>query len=291
MTAPRRPVLRWHGGKWRLAPWIVECMPPHRIYVEPYGGAASVLLRKQRAPSEIYNDLDDDVVNLFQVLRGPDADALVDALRLTPFARSEFVIAQDEADDPVERARRLVVRSYMGFGSDSATINGNTGFRAQSPKSNRSPERDWQNYPDSLLRVIDRLRGVVIESRPALDVMRRHDSASTLHYVDPPYLPETRSAKARRGGLPYHAYRHELTVEDHAELLDMLDGLEGRVILSGYPSDLYDQALARWWRVERDALADGARARTEVLWMNYDPSPDLFPDRRISAEPMQGGVA
>src|SRR5688500_1471666 len=111
----RRPVLRWHGGKWRLAPWIIGHFPQHRIYVEPFGGAASVLLRKPRSYAEIYNELDGEVVNLFRVLRSADAHELVRRLELTPFARDEFVGAHDDTDDPIEAARQLVVRSFMGF--------------------------------------------------------------------------------------------------------------------------------------------------------------------------------
>jgi DNA adenine methylase len=268
VSAPTRPLLRWHGGKWRLAPWIIGHFPAHRIYVEPFGGAASVLLRKPRASSEIYNDLDDDVVNLFAVLRGGRAAEFLRMLRLTPFARSEFELSYEATDDPLERARRLVIRSYMGFGSDSAHTTGNTGFRVQSPRSNRSPEGDWANYPDKLNDAIDRLRGVAIECRPASQIIGRHDSAETLFYVDPPYLPETRSTKSRKGGAKYHAYRHELDETGHADLLDQLRGLAGMVVLSGYPAPFYDDALVGWERVERKALADGARERTEVLWLN-----------------------
>src|SRR5690606_19105648 len=118
MTQPRRPVLRWHGGKWLLAPWIIEHFPAHRVYVEPFGGAGSVLMRKPRTYAEIWNDLDGEVVNIFRVLRSPDANRLVDALRLTPFSRQEFTGAYEPSSDPVERARRLVIRSFMGFGSN-----------------------------------------------------------------------------------------------------------------------------------------------------------------------------
>jgi len=118
MNTVSRPVLCWHGGKFRLAPWVIAHLPPHRIYVEPFGGAASVLLRKPRAYAEVYNDLDGDVVNLFRVLRDAQAGArLIAQLQLTPFAREEFLAAYEPADDPVERARRLVARSFMAFGT------------------------------------------------------------------------------------------------------------------------------------------------------------------------------
>ena len=267
--APSRPVLRWHGGKWILAPWIISHFPDHRVYVEPFGGAASVLLRKERSYAEVYSDLDGEAVNLFRVLRDEaSAHRLREMLRLTPFARTEFedAVAGTGSDDPIEKARRLIVRSYMGFGADAHQ--NNSGFRSNSNRSGTSPAHDWANYPDAMDAFVERLQGVVVECRPATKVMEQHDGTDTLHYVDPPYLPETRSTKAMRGGLRYHAYAHEMTDDDHRELLGFLKSLAGMVVLSGYPSALYDDALSGWERAERRALADGARERTEVLWLN-----------------------
>lgn len=265
---PERPVLRWHGGKWMLAPWIIDHLPAHRVYVEPFGGAASVLLRKPRSYAEVYNDLDASVVNLFRVLRSERATELVEALRLTPFSRDEFMLAYKEADDEVEGARRLIVRSFMGFGSNSHARS--TGFRANSTRSGTTPAHDWRNYPDALLAAIERLRGVIIESRDAKEVMAAHDSEGTLHYVDPPYVTSTRAD-------PKKGYAVELSDDDHRDLLGFLKTLRGKVVLSGYPHPLYDEHLSGWQRIERPALADGARARTEVLWKNPAASkPTLF---------------
>jgi DNA adenine methylase len=265
---PTRPVLRWHGGKWRLAPWIVQHFPAHRLYTEVFGGAASVLLRKPRSYAEIYNDLDDDVVGLFRVLRSERAPELLAALRATPFARVEFELAYEISGDPLEEARRLVIRSFMGFGSDGFNREVTTGFRANAHRSGTTPAADWANLPDALAFSVERLRGVVIEHRDASAVLAQHDGPDSLHYVDPPYLPATRSAKSRRTGERYHAYRHELTEADHTRLLQVLLGLKGMVVLSGYPAPSYDEALLGWTRVERATHADGARARTEVLWIN-----------------------
>lgn len=286
-----RPLLRWHGGKWKLAPWIIEHFPPHRIYVEPFGGAASVLLRKRRSYAEIYNDLDAEVVNLFRVLRDPEqASALLRDLELTPFAREEFKVSYERSDDPVERARRLIILSFMGFGSNAHAMGGadrrgrTTGFRANSSRSGTTPAQDWRNYPDALPALIDRLRGVVIESRDAVEVMLQHDNPSTLHYVDPPYLPETR-APSNKYDLKYRMYRHELDVEGHHRLLEALCGLTGHVVLSGYPSALYDAALTGWHRFERAAYADGARRRTEVLWLNPRAADTLSAPKLPLTEP------
>lgn len=285
---PSRPALRWHGGKWLLAPWIIQQFAPHRVYVEPFGGAASVLVRKPRAYAEVYNDLDSEVVTLFRVLQHPAGTArLLAMLEVTPYSRDEFELAYEVATDPIEIARRLIIRSFMGFGSTAFNSAVKTGFRADSNKLGTTPAHDWVSYPDGLRAIARRFAGVVIEQRPAIKVMVAHDSPDTLHYVDPPYLPETRSAKSRRGGERYHCYRHELTAADHVELLAALRELRGMVILSGYPAPLYDAALPGWRRIERAALADGARDRIEVLWMN--PAAAAASDHR--SVPLLAGLA
>ena len=263
-VSPNRPILRYHGGKWRLAPWIISHFPKHRIYVEPYGGAASVLLRKPRSYSEVYNDLDDEIVGLFRVLRSARGSDLVESIRSTPFARTEFQGSYEPTDDDMERARRLVIRSFMGFGSDSHNANLKTGFRHNASRTHTTPATDWRNLPASIDRIRDRLQGVVIECRPGRELIERYDSADTLFYCDPPYLPSTRYTRRPSET----AYVHEMAEQDHADMLELLKALAGAVILSGYPSELYDKSLEGWTRVERAALADGARRRTEVLWLN-----------------------
>jgi DNA adenine methylase len=268
MTAPPRPALRYMGGKWRLAPSITRHFPPHKIYVEPFGGGGSVLLRKARSYAEIYNDLDEEVVALFRVLRDrTQAAELARLVSLTPFARDEFNLTYKVADEPIEAARRLLARSFMGYGSTAVALRRRTGFRADSNRSGTTPAIDWTNMPAAILAVAERMQGVVIENRPALSVMARFDQPDTLIYADPPYLHETRSRKRIRGALE-HAYKHEMTEVDHAELLAWLRQCQSMVVLSGYPSQIYDDALSEWQRVTLPALADGARARTEVLWVS-----------------------
>lgn len=259
------PALRYHGAKFRLAPWVQRFFPPHACYVEPFGGAAGVLLQKPRAYAEVYNDLDGDIVNFFRVLRDPVLCAqLVDACQLTPYARAEFELAFKPTDNQVERARRTAVRAAMGFGSASAT-KGTCGFRTDTRRSYGTAQHIWQRYPDSLSSIAELLQGVLIENRPAIGVMQTHDGPDTLHFVDPPYLPETRE----RPGRGY--YRHEMTADQHAELLDAVDGLAGMVVLCGYPSELYDTRLAHWQRHTTVARISGQRGtsnRTEVIWIN-----------------------
>lgn len=262
---PTRPTLRYHGGKWILAPWIISHFPEHRTYTECYGGAASVLMRKSRSYAEVYNEIDGEVVNLFRVLRDPlSAFELTEALRLTPFAREEYQLSRTECSDDVERARRLTVRSFMGFGSAASRIGYNTGFRANSNRSGTTPAHDWVNYPECLALMTKRLRGVVIECRSALEVLAHHDGPETLHYVDPPYVHVTRANN--QGSC--QIYSEEMTDEQHCELAAALMELSGMIVLSGYPCDLYDGLYRNWHRIERKSFADGARERTEVLWIN-----------------------
>jgi DNA adenine methylase len=256
---PTRPVLRYHGGKWELAAWIISHFPPHRIYVEPYGGGGSVLLQKSRSWGETYNDLDGEVVNLLRVLRSRPQE-LIAAVELTPFARDEYRLAFEPSEDPLEWARRVLIRSHMGH-AGGATHGHTTGFRSNTIVAGSHPASQWRAFPQHLPTVIERLRGVVIENRDALEVMRMNDAPATLNYVDPPYPQETRD-KGKD-------YRFEMSADCHRGLAECLQGLQGMVIISGYACELYDRELyAAWHRVEREHYADGRRKRTEVLWIN-----------------------
>lgn len=261
----KRPILRYHGGKWKLAPWIIGHFPPHRTYVEPFGGGGSILLRKPRSYAEVYNDIWSVVVNVFQVARDPAmAVELERRLRLTPFARDEFVAScLLDGDDQIERARKAIVRSFMGFGSASTNGEYPTGFRANSTRSGTSPAHDWANYPDNLRGFTERLQGVIIENRDACQIIETHDSPEALHYVDPPYPHETRNMD--RGNA---AYAHEMSDAEHERLAKTLLACSGMVLISTYQSELYLRLFAGWRMEEIDALADGAVDRREVLFMN-----------------------
>lgn len=260
-----RSALRYHGGKFRLAPWVLQFFPPHGCYVEPFGGAAGVLLRKPRVYAEVYNDLDGDIVNFFRVLRDPGMRAdLVEACRLTPYARDEFDLAYEPTDDMRERARRTCVRAAMGFGSAGAT-KATTGFRTDTRRKYGTAQHNWADYPDSLAAIGERFSGVLIENRDALAVIADHDGPDTLLFVDPPYVHETRSMRNKGG------YRHELDDDGHRQLLAALRAVDGMVVLCGYASDLYELELQGWERHETIARISGGRGtsiRTEVVWLN-----------------------
>lgn len=261
----KRPALRYFGGKWRMAPWIISNFPNHRIYCESFGGGASVLLQKPRAYGEIYNDLDGEVVNVFRVLQR-HYRRFKRLIEVTPFARDEMELAYDHVKDPVERARRTIIRSFMGFGSDSVTRGARTGFRSNSNRSGTTPAHDWASWPWQIDAFHARLSGVVIENRDATEVMASQDSPDTLHYLDPPYVHATRSG----GYSSEHGYRHEMSDKDHERLATFVAQLTGMVIISGYDHPIYQalgwssrQALARTFHKDNKG-AD----RTEYLWLN-----------------------
>lgn len=265
------PVLRYHGAKFRLAPWVMRYFPPHTCYVEPFGGAAGVLLQKPRAYAEVYNDLDGDVTNFFRVLRDPVQRAELERqVVMTPYARDEFELAWMPTEDPVERARRTAVRAQMGFGSAGAT-NGQTGFRIDTKRAYGTAQHLWAEYPSAIAAAGQRLAGVLIENRPAIEVMQQHDGVHTLHFVDPPYMHATRVLQGGMGDARGGYYRHEMTDEDHAELLDSLLELDGMVVVCGYETDLYNDML-RGWKTERTKARisawRGTALRTEVVWIN-----------------------
>ena len=233
--------------------------------LSPTGGGASVLLRKPRSYAEIYNDLDGQVVNVFRMARDR-GEELRRALELTPFSRAEFLESYEPSPDHFEQARRTIMRSFQGFGS-AAACGETSGFRANSNRSGTTPAHDWRNYPAAFGAIIERLRGVVIESRDAPEVIAQHDGPQTLHYVDPPYVHSTRSEKVR-STITRKSYRHEMSDADHERLAAVLHRARGAVVLSGYRSSLYDRLYGDWRMVERHAHADGARDRIEALWLS-----------------------
>ncbi|EAR14040.1 putative methyltransferase [Robiginitalea biformata HTCC2501] len=219
------------------------------------------MLQKSRSYSEVYNDLDGEVVNLFRVVRDCGRD-LLDVLRMTPFSRDEFNLSYNTSVDPIEQARRTVIRSFMGFASGLQSHQ-RTGFRSCSNRSGTTPARDWVNYPDALEGIIERLQGVVIENRDALDVISQHDTPDTLHYIDPPYVLNTRFK-----GQSTRIYAEEMMDQDHENLCQAIQGLQGAVVVSGYDNEIYNDLLTGWHKYYRKAFADGAKARMEVLWTN-----------------------
>jgi DNA adenine methylase len=246
-----------------------------------------VLMHKPRSYAEIYNDLDDEVVNVFRVLQNPKQAARLERmLRLTPFARREFELGYKSTRSDIERARRTIIRSFMGFGSDSITrmkashVGFNTrvsstmatGFRWDANRRGTTPATDWVSFPLQIPFFCQRLQGVTIENRDAFTILEKMDYPDALHYVDPPYPINVRARD--------HSYRHEMTDDDHVRLAELLSRLKGMVIISSYPGSLYDELFRGWQRIgwtggQFCGLKSGSRTRTECVWLNQAASDGL----------------
>ena len=264
---PKRPALRYHGGKWKIAPWVMGHFPAHDCYVEPYGGAASVLLRKEPSFIEVYNDLFGEVVRFFKVLR-ERPDELIRAIELTPFSREEFEAAQKVEypnPDAVERARRLYVRCWQGRGRAGFKDAGGWRFMRRKSRS-QTPVSDWNNIAH-LWDIAARFKQVHIEHDGALSVMVRYDGPETLFYLDPPYVQSERCKRWKSEG-----YVYEMEDTRHVEMAHLVKELEGYVVLSGYPSGLYDRLFEGWPVVQKGVVVDGGRAggraAVECLWLS-----------------------
>lgn len=228
------------------------------------------MLRKPRSgiAAEIYNDLDGEIVNVFRVLQHPASAArLCHLVELTPFARAEFNLCYEPAEDPVEQARRTIARSFMAYGTTHRRAS-RTGFRASQIQRNSSSAGDWRTWPGHIPGFVERLRGVIIECRPAIECIVQQDSPDTLFFCDPPYPRSTRTS-LRGHGRKDGAYAHEMTDDDHRALAASLREISGMAIVSGYACTLYDEELyPDWQRFELKTIADGAKPRTEVFWAN-----------------------
>jgi len=189
-------------------------------------------------------------------------------LRRTPYSRRMFETSFQASTDPIIRAQRAIVRAYQAFHHESLFNLKKTTFAdARHRVGNHCKAHEWANYPKSLLSISRRLQSVILECRAATDVIRAQDTPDTLFFVDPPYVPSTRSKSG---------YRHEMSETDHATLLEQLRQVRGMVVLAGYPSALYDDMLHDWHRIERPFRAAGSlRPRTEVLWLSPQAAANL----------------
>jgi DNA adenine methylase len=269
-TGLKAPVA-WYGGKSYYADWLIEQFPDHRVYVEPFGGAANVLLRKPPSQVEIYNDIDARIVNLFRVIRDrKQFKQLRTALDLTPYAREEFADLLHDLPkaSAVEKARRFFAMCRQARGGIGMSKLSRQAW-ATSKRTRREmaePVSKYLSAIDGLADVADRLRTVLIESRPAIEMLAQYDGEDSFFYLDPPYVPETRHGKKAA------TYAYEMSVEDHETLLDAILTLQGKAMLSGYANPLYDSKLKTWRRAElktKAHMANSGQERVEVIWFNY----------------------
>lgn len=280
-----RPPLPYYGAKGRLAPRIASLLPAHEVYVEPFAGSAAVLFAKPPAQHEVINDLDGNVITFFRVLRD-QPDELTRACQLSPYARSEYRAARlDEDVTDLERARRVFVRATQAFNGDGLSAGRSASWSCGARSGDAYVSRT-RGRADRLYEVAERLRGVLIESRDALDVIPAYDGPDVALYVDPPYLGSTRASLNAGDNRRRSDYHHDMPGEDeHRALAKVLTACRGAVLLSGYDSDLYRELYGDWWRTSMPvtrpttnrAGGTGASA-VEVLWSNR---PLLVDDGRI----------
>lgn len=256
-----KAVMKYPGSKWSIADWIISFFPEHHSYLEPFFSSGAVLFNKPRSNIETVNDLDGNVVNLFEWIK-KDPERLAHEIYYTPFARQAY----DEAfkmipRDSLERAVNFFIQISMGYGFRT------NGYKVGWKNDIQGREKayaaqDWAEAPERIMQAAERLRGVQIERKPAAELISRFNYSNVLIYADPPYVLGTRCGKQ---------YMCEMSDKDHEELLSVLLGHKGPVILSGYDNALYNDRLRSWYREEIDCRSQsGSRAR-EVLWMNFEP--------------------
>ncbi len=252
----RSAALRYPGSKWSIANDIVSCFGEHYHYVEPYFGSGAVFFTKDPSPHEFLNDANHLVVNFFKVLRDQTED-LCWALETTPWSREEYTHSHIVTGEPLEDARRFVVRIWQAHASDLAK---KTGWKNRGSKQRaRGMSVRWQRVPAELTELAWRLQDAEIENRPALEVMRRFSASDCLIYADPPYLPSTRTQTM---------YGQEMSEAEHVEMLELLLEHPGPVVLSGYDNDLYNGMLGGWEQLAvKPPKVEKAAVRTERLWV------------------------
>lgn len=265
----KRPVLKYPGSKWRMADWIISLMPPHKSYLEPFFGSGAVFFNKRPSRIETINDLDGEIVNLFRCVR-EWPEELACAVALTPYSREEYERAWSRFKAGgkacgIEDARLTLVRYWQSHGSTSVYKGGWKNDRAG--REYAYDVRYWRNLPGWVLDAAERLKDAQIEQAPAVELIRRFKHPDVLIYADPPYVVSTRKGKQ---------YVVDM-VEDrqHIELLEALKEHPGPVILSGYENELYEKHLQGWMKLHKKALAEGGAARTETVWLNYEPQIEM----------------
>ena len=256
-----KAIIKYPGSKWSLSQWIIGHFPQHHSYLEPFFGSGAVLFNKPRSHIETVNDLDGNVVNLFRWARD-DPEKLAHEIYYTPYARQVYdETFQAGPEDSLQKAVNFCVRLNMGHGYRT------NGEKAGWKNDVQGRERayaalDWRSLPERVMQAAERLRGVQIEDRPAVGLIRKFNFENVLVYCDPPYMLETRHGKQ---------YRCEMDDAGHEELLTVLLQHKGPALVSGYDTELYRDMLAGWRRYEAASRTMSGARKKEILWANYDP--------------------
>ena len=259
--AEMKAVMKNQGSKWSIADWIIDFFPDHHSYLEPFFGSGAVLFKKPRSNIETVNDLDGNVVNLFEWVR-KDPEKLAHEIYYTPYARQVYEHAfASIPEDSLGKAVNFYICLNMGHGY--RTNGEKVGWKNDVQGRERAyAALEWAKLPEKIMQAAERLRGVQIECRPALDLIPRFNYKKVLIYCDPPYALHTRHGKQ---------YRFEMDDKDHNNLLDVLLVHKGPVILSGYDNALYNERLQGWHKEETVCYSQVGSKKKEVLWMNFVP--------------------
>lgn len=253
MSQITRPFLNYFGGKWNMGEWIISHFPHHGSYIEVFGGGLSVFMQKSPSKLEIINDKEDRIVNVYVQARDNN-EALKNSINLTPYSRSEFRKCQNPSDDKLEDARRTICA--LAFGVGHSLVDKTTGLR-NSKKSNTSPAASFRKYTETFDQFHERLKNCIIENLDWREVLKKYDDDDALFYLDPPYVHSTR--KHTRG------YTHEMTDTDHEDLIETIQSLKGRAILSGYKNSIYNKLP--WTSFSCKARTQNASSAIETLWL------------------------
>lgn len=254
-----RSILRYPGSKWRIAKWIVSLIPKHHSYLEPFFGSGAVFFNKEPSRIETINDMDDDVVNLFRIVRD-DPIPLIRAVEATPYARSEYEFAYNINEaSKIEKARKFLIRCWQGHGF--RTSDGKVGWKNDvQGREAAYALRNWNALPEWILDACERLKQAQIDNRPAVELIKRFNYANVFIYADPPYVLSTRGGKQ---------YKHEMTDNDHIELLTALNDHKGTCIISGYDNAIYNEYLKNWRKQLISSSDQLGRPRQEIVWLNF----------------------
>ena len=284
------PALRWHGGKKYLSEWLGSMLPKHIHRVHLYaGGLAEARTWPIEGYSLVANDINGLLLNFYRVLQGEETfKAFMRKVAAVPVSRKEW----DEADNMMGGAIASGIPVHYG---GHAHVDGAVSFfiwnrqsmagrmdcfspltRKRTRGGRNAEVNSWWGAIDGLLEFKAYLDNYVLECDKALKVLKREDGEDSLFYLDPPYV----NCDKGEGRTTPDVFHYEMTTKDHEDLMKALTGgLQGKVMLSGYRSELYDDYLteARGWVSKEKEIdnkaAKGAvkRKMVECCWMNYKP--------------------
>jgi DNA adenine methylase len=262
------PPFGYFGSKNKIALQLCTHLPPHNCWVEAFCGSAALTVRKSPAPIEVINDIDNEIVNLFEQLRD-NHEALCDKIELTPYAEQELINARVNVDglNKLERARRFLVQSMMAINGVFGEERGGFSYSDSYSRTGHDARVNrWNNLPERLKLVVGRLKKVRIENKDARKLIKRYlHRPATLMYLDPPYLSD------RTNGYNKDANDEKF----HEELLKLSNRAKCMIFISGYENKIYDSMLTEkkgWQKRTIEAITKDSKGqshkRTEVIWMN-----------------------